>query len=381
MRSAAPFCLTLLLLLSLSLPAFANDEKNEGNLPANVEEALSALLSDTSRGRPAPSAETLSSVLDFVTADGLSSARVRPARRPQGQGAFLREHLNIPLKRIIAYTLNPAVPGEAVYPSVVRRNAWLPGSEILVKGKELLATPLPPTGTLTVKGTEFEETTPDASSGCYYTYRLDRLFVLTSYKGRAALFSISSMPNQSEVGKKGATVGKDADWTHVYSGVTGTNITMLGWAETYLYGSASVSVFLDNGSGTDLYMFKWARAGWAGSNVVKPTHITAGLKRFAASMRQVLENPGTPAPEAIAAEFAALSGLSDAELRARLSGYAQYLSKQPDKLLKEKAFAKVLADGAYADTLNRDNLIAELMKLYMRGQLGNLPAEVASTLH
>lgn len=128
-------------------------------------------------------------------------------------------------------------------------------------------------------------------------------------------------------------------------------------------------------------MFKWARAGWAGSNVVKPTHITAGLKRFAASMRQVLENPGTPAPEAIAAEFAALSGLSDAELRARLSGYAQYLSKQPDKLLKEKAFARVLADGAYADTLNRDNLIAELMKLYMRGQLGNLPAEVASTLH
>lgn len=99
-----------------------------------------------SRGRPAPSAETLSSVLDFVTADGLSSARVRPARRPQGQGAFLREHLNIPLKRIIAYTLNPAVPGEAVYPSVVRRNAWLPGSEILVKGKELLATPLPAHG-------------------------------------------------------------------------------------------------------------------------------------------------------------------------------------------------------------------------------------------
>ncbi len=380
MRSIPTFCLICLLFLSFSLPASGNDGTDKGNLPEHVEKALSSLLSDTPRGRPDPTTETLDTILDFVTTNKLASSRVRPEKRAQGQGAYLQERLNVPLKKIIAYTLNPEIPGEVVYPAVVRRNAWLPGSEILSRGKELLASSLPPVTVLSVRGTEFEETTPDVSSGCYYTYQLDRLFVLAAHNGRTALFSISVMPRESDVGKKGAIVGKETDWTHVYSGVPGTNITMLGWAETHLYGSASVSVYLENGSSTDVYMFKWAKGGWAGSNVIKPSHLTAGLKRFTASMGQILENPATPEPEAIASEFKKLSGLSDAELRAQLAGFARYLSKQPDKLLKEKEFAAVLANNDYAQTLSRDNMIAELMKLFMRKHLGTLPQEVATTL-
>ena len=37
----------------------------------------------------------------------------------------------------------------------------------------------------------------------------------------------------------------------------------------------------------------------------------------------------------------------------------------------------VLDNGAYPGTLKRDDAIAELMKLYMRQQLGTLPAAVA----
>ncbi|MFR1533734.1 MAG: hypothetical protein ACLSTO_08970 [Bilophila wadsworthia] len=43
----------------------------------------------------------------------------------------------------------------------------------------------------------------------------------------------------------------------------------------------------------------------------------------------------------------------------------------------EKAFRTVLDNGAYPGTLKRDDAIAELMKLYMRQQLGTLPAAVA----
>lgn len=381
MRSVSLFCLMLLLLLGSAFPASANDGTDKGNLPEHVEKALSTLLADASKPGTAPSSETLAAILDFVTTNKIASSKVKPEKRPQGQGAYLQDRLNVPLKKIIAYTLNPQIPGEVIYPAVVRRNAWQRGSEIVSKGKELLTAQLPPSSILSVRGTELEETTPDTSSGCYYTYQLDRLFILAPYNGRTALFSISVMPKESEVGKKGAIIGKETDWTHVYSGVPGTNITMLGWAETHLYGSASVTVYLDNGSSTNLYMFKWAKAGWAGSNVVKPSHITAGLKRFTDSMRHILENPVTPKPEAIAAEFAALSKLSDADLRKRLDGYARYLSNQPDKLLKEDAFASVLANNGYARTLSRDNMIAELMKLYMRRHLGTLPAEVAATLN
>ena len=99
------------------------------------------------------------------------------------------------------------------------------------------------------RGVEYEETTPDTSSGCYYSYKLNRLFVLADYKGRTALISVSVMPGQSSVGLRGAIVGNDKDWTYVHPG-KGTNLAMLGWAETYLYGSASISVFMESAPGS-----------------------------------------------------------------------------------------------------------------------------------
>ena len=51
------------------------------------------------------------------------------------------------------------------------------------------------------------------------------------------------------------------------------------------------------GSGkVDVSIFKWAKAGWKGSNVVKVSHITAGLKRFTSGLRQVMESPRLPLP-------------------------------------------------------------------------------------
>ena len=370
MRIATRLSLVLLLFLFLGAPAQAEDESN---LPPDLEKALTEILEAAPQGKAAPSQAALDTVIAFVSSNTKPAKRILPAKRPQGYGAYLNEQLNIPLKKLIQYTLNPAVPGESLYPNSVRRNAWLPNSPLLREADSFTGASLPPASTLVTRGTEFEEITPDTSSLCYYMYTLDRLFVLTSYKGRSALFSVSLMPQNSGVGLKGAIVGKDTDWTYVYSGVQGTNLAFLGWAETYMYGSASVSVFLDNGANTNLYMFKWAKAGWNGANVVKPSHIREGLNRFLVGLRQVLENPRCPAPDAIAAQFKTLSGQTDQQLRAQLQNFSAFLAQQKSSPLDEKEYRKVLDNNAYAASLSRDNVIAELMKLYMRGQLGTLP--------
>lgn len=188
------------------------------------------------------------------------------------------------------------------------------------------------------------------------------------------------MPGQSSVGLRGAIVGNDKDWTYVYTPEKGTNLAMLGWAETYLYGSASISVFMESAPGSgkvDVSIFKWAKAGWKGSNVVKVSHITAGLKRFTSGLRQVMESPRLPSSDAIAAKYSELKAMNDTELRAQLSSFGTHLAKQNADPLDEKAFRTVLDNGAYPGTLKRDDAIAELMKLYMRQQLGTLPAAVA----
>ena len=363
--------LCVLLLLLTAFPAFA--EKKDGTLPEPLEQALSTLLASTPQGKPDPTSETLDTVMDFVTANTKAANRVRPAARPQGSGAYLQETFAVPLRKIISYTLNPAIPGEAIYPSSVRRNAWISGP-IMKNSAELIDAAFPPAKPVFTRGVEYEETTPDTSSGCYYSYKLNRMFILTSYKGRTALFSISMMPNQSSVGKRGAIVGNDRNWTYVYTPEQGTNLPMLGWAQTYLYGSASVSVFMESAPGsqkTDMYVFKWARAGWGGSNVVKPSHITEGLKRFTDGLKQVLESPKCPPVKGVASQFSSFKAMSDADLRARLAAYSDVLAQKKDDPLDEKAFRAVLDNGAYPASLSRDDAIAELMKLYMRQQLGS----------
>ena len=267
------FCFALF----TALPAQAEEQKN-GTLPPALETALSTLLADAPQGKADPDAATVNTVLDFVATNKQAANKVRPEARPQGSGAYLKETLNVPLRKLVEYMLDPSIPGEAIYPSAVRRNAWMPGSPILKDNAALTDAAYPPAAPIVTRGVEYEETTPDTSSGCYYSYKLNRLFVLADYKGRTALISVSVMPGQSSVGLRGAIVGNDKDWTYVYTPEKGTNLAMLGWAETYLYGSASISVFMESAPGSgkvDVSIFKWAKAGWKGSNVVKVSHITA----------------------------------------------------------------------------------------------------------
>lgn len=352
-----------------------------GNVPAELDNALSGMLSAVSPHTP-PNQTYMNVVLAFVAACDKADDKVHPADRPEGSGIFRHTTLRVPLRTVMNYLVNPAVPGEAVNPSSVRVNDWNPQSEVLTKAETFRNTPLPPAAPVVLRGTEFEETTPDVSSGGYYSYTLHRLFVLTAYEGRAALFSVSRMPGRSAVGRKGAIVGKDEDWTYVYTPTKGTNLSLVGWADTYLYGSSSVTVFLETAPGsktTEMYIFKWAKAGWSGMNVIKPSHLRDGVDRFLGSLHTVLESPRSPSPEAIGAYKAELEASDDAALRERLKSFARDLTtrSQKDSLLSQKDFQAVLGGQGYAASLTRRQMISELLKLYLRKQLGKpVPAGV-----
>jgi len=154
--------------------------------------------------------------------------------------------------------------------------------------------------------------------------------------------------------------------------VVGTNLTIASWAETYMYDSASVTLMFPDGEGAGLAFFKWVKAGWSHMNMVQGRHIRSGGERFLASMRQVLDSPNVPAPEAISARSAALAAMDDATLRAAFEPQAAALERaaQSAGLLSQADFRSVLQDGAYARHLGREELISELMKLYMKEHLG-----------
>ena len=373
-----------LALSSLSTAASAatfDPDSAKPNLPKELEKSLTNLLEATPAGKSAPDPADINMVLRFVTT-AEPDANLHPESRDYGSGIFYKDVIRQPLRTLVSYILDPAVPGEALYPSTVRRNVWQPGSEVLKNGLSLAESPYPPAAPLVTRGVEYEETTPDTSSGCYYSYKLDRLFVLTGMAGRTALLTVSLMPKESSIGLKGVIVD-DNKWEYVYTPVKGTNISMLNWAETYLYGSATVTVFIEPAAGsktTDVYVFKWAKAGWSGMNVVKPSHILAGVKRYLGAFKLVMEAPGRPTPQSLAAWASELAGQPETALREGLAGLAGDLERRGagDKILSQDEFQAVLKNGGYASSLSRENAVAEALKLRMRKAAG-LPAPTAPT--
>ena len=144
------FCFALL----TALPAQAEEQKN-GTLPPALETALSTLLADAPQGKADPDAATVNAVLDFVATNKQAANKVRPEARPQGSGAYLKETLNVPLRKLVEYMLDPSIPGEAIYPSAVRRNAWMPGSPILKDNAALTDAAYPPAAPIVTRGVEY----------------------------------------------------------------------------------------------------------------------------------------------------------------------------------------------------------------------------------
>jgi len=340
-------------------------------LALELENTLTALIAAVPAGKNLPAETELSKLARFMMSPAVNPDEIRVAKREHGEGVLMRQTFRSPFAKLVRYCFDPRLPTEILYPKVLRRGYWLPDSQ-LVKEKVPLWNRLDTQEMLVLRGAEYEEITPDAFSGCYYNYTLLRLIVLLHVDGKPVLFSVSRQSAPSSIGRKAAIVGQDSNWNYVYTKVVGSNLKLVGWAETYMYDSATVSLMYPGDAGGSLAFFKWVKAGWANMNMVNSKHIRSGGKRFLTNMRQVLDAPKLPEPEAIYARHKELAAMDDAALRTAFEPQAAALAKAAhgDSLLSSADFQAVLKDGAYARQLGRECLISELMKLYMKARLG-----------
>jgi len=196
---------------------------------------------------------------------------------------------------------------------------------------------------------------------------------LLKYQGRPALISISKQKNISDVGKKGVVLGKDGDWDYFYSGQNGLNKPGLGWVNSYMYDSYTISLFIEqDGHRVHCGVYKWLRAGWADMNMVQNHHIYRGLQRYTDTVKEILEYPSLPEPEKMAEIFSMIQTFSADELRDKVRNYITLLSQKyrDDASSGGKLIAESIKDSSYLSQLSQYQMQSVLAVEYIKFLLG-----------
>ncbi len=328
---------------------------------------LAALLKS---GETSFDVQKVAGLLDFVVSEKGGDANLNPGKRENAAGAYFFADVKAPLSKVVKYAYNPRIPAYVTLPSVVRLGGW----QVKPNGPfdnlwEKIGNVKDP---LIMRGVEYEEITPDLSTGTYYRYDMDRLMVLLNYRGKDFFLSVTRQKNPSSVGRKGAIIGSDADWNYFYSGQKGVNKPGLGWVSSYMYDAFSVSILFEPGaarSQTRYVNFKWLRAGWSGINMVKRENILEGCKRFAFGFKKILESPQLPEAEQLIDTYARIRSLPDQELITRLQPIGKALKKlcRTDPALAHSDFREMIESGKYLGGMSREErenlLMSEFVKL------------------
>ena len=125
-------------------------------------------------------------------------------------------------------------------------------------------------------------------------------------------------------------------------------------------------------------MFKWLRAGWLGINMVQRKHIYDGLKRFAKTFKEIMENPRLPSVNILAADFAQIKGFSDETLKSKMDIYADVLQNRYNGA--NKRASKLLANKNHWSAMSREEMQAALVIEYMKTAVGKTPADETGEL-
>ncbi|MCP4668665.1 MAG: hypothetical protein GY849_20165 [Deltaproteobacteria bacterium] len=370
------FCvLVIFFTLPLQAIAFQDREKTLERLSPALNHLL-GLVEKNSRDRF--DAGKIGPILEFMTASKSLKTAYSLGKRKGASSAYHEFTINRSLEEVMDLVYNPEIPSYVTSPSSVRRSHW-----IEVNGKRQ---PLPKlshalddlSGPFIVKGVEFIENTPDANTGAYYAYELDRTLILLRHQGRRVLLSISNQRDKSNVGKKGLVLGRDDDWNYLYTGEKGCTLKGLAWADSYMYNSSSIIVYYETNDPAPQVKcgtFKWLKAGWAGLNLVKAHHLLEGIKRFAASFKEIVESPALADVPELSRIFARIGNLSMEELREKSRVYFEHLRRRfkDESRLARKWLSELLRDKGYLAKMHREEMEVILCIEYLKHLLDKGP--------
>ena len=372
----------LLALMVLSPAAFSKDQPDSVKAPESIYKGLHhllALVDQPDSGSVNLNVDEIAPLLDFVASEKPANTMIVADDSFDAPSAYHEFLFEKDLNFLFRVSFNPSIPSFVTTPSSVRLSHWKSSTENQTVFSELsngLHTIEKP---IQFQGVETIENTPDAFTGGYYKYDLNRTLLLFTFKGKPVLISLSKQKDTSDVGKKGIVLGSDDDWNYLYSGEKGLSKTGLGWVSSYMYDSYAVIIYYEVDPEKPLVKcgaFKWLRAGWKNINMVKNYHIYSGLKRFATTYKAIIENPRLPDADTIADAYQRILNLNLETLRHLNHQYLQSLKIKyaQDPSLSAK-WVGVLEDPDYLMAMKQDELQSVLMLEFMKRALGK-PYEI-----
>lgn len=378
-RCLAPIVLTFFTVLILSASLIANagptdraPDQEPGALPAGVVQTLSLLVDAAQDKQSSVSHDSLSALLEFTANTALTRDDWEVEGLHGATGAYYGYRIGTPVEKIVARLYHPGLPPSLFHPSVVRTGTWK--REPVENIPEIWSALQDDQTVFAVRGMEREENTPDVNTGGYYTYETDRLILMLSHHGEKYLVSVSKQTDKSTVGHKGVVLGEDSEWNYYYLDEQGLTLGGLGWVNSYIFDSFSVTVLSacpDHPGQSRHVMFKWVRAGWSGLNMVRTGHVRDGCIRFAQSLTRLMESDQLPDIKTIAAMVDHVQAMDQDQLERALSSYVKGLQSlsEVDPVLSRRAFRSVLQD----DPLEHYSLEARqslVMKEFLKESIG-----------
>ncbi|MGA6924886.1 MAG: hypothetical protein WBY88_04330, partial [Desulfosarcina sp.] len=219
------------LLFLMAGHAVASDPR--ADLPSGVISALHYLLDRVNQEDDAVyDARRIEHLMAFLLTPKPGDALYRTDDSFDAPFAYNEFTVKADLQRIMDYILNADIPSFFFWPSSVRMARWtrLEGGDqqlaMLRAAYSNLDKPF------VLNGTEKITITPDQHTGAYYSYDVDKMVILFPHPKGKTLISIYRQQAPSAVGKKGWVLGKDDEWSYVYTQENGLNLKGLGWANT-----------------------------------------------------------------------------------------------------------------------------------------------------
>ncbi len=332
-------------------------------LPA-VFDRLEAMVV-THEGRP--DAQDLDVLLTFLEEKHTPATVWEESRDKKGTGVGVTFAIPVSFSRFTQYMYNPELPVSAVVPGVVRLVREVDGDE---DHKGAYATFRSEAGgraaPLLVRNRHIMEITPDDTSGAYYGYDQNELTLLSLWRGRRFILTVSHQVAPSEVGKKGYPVTtRDGGTIYCYSGKKGLTKRGLGWVDSYIYSSLAITIYLEDAPGAGsltALSCKWLNAGWMGKNMVRSHHISSGINRFARHLARFLTAPNVPEPSALVALARRLNAGDEAALKG-------VLTSQLGALVDPHEKNAAMMDRSYVERLDHGELVAGILSNYMTSLL------------